>query len=95
MVDRRSRQEHDVAFLSFQSSGQSSSNSTGKRDDIGRSRPMFAYGTALEVKLLGDLEIICGSRDGEGRWLALDGSAYIPAACMPLQHPCGTWTWAV
>ncbi|CAJ1355481.1 unnamed protein product [Effrenium voratum] len=40
------------------------------------------------VKLLGDLEIICGSRDGEGRWLALDGSAYIPAACMPLQNHC-------
>ena len=39
----------------------------------------------LKVRLLGDLHIVCGSRHGEGTWLAPDGTKQIPAACMPLQ----------
>ncbi|CAK8994726.1 unnamed protein product [Durusdinium trenchii] len=40
------------------------------------------------VRLLGDLHIVCGSRHGEGTWLAPDGTKQIPAACMPLQNFC-------
>ena len=40
------------------------------------------------VLLFGDLDIVCGSRSGNGTWLAMDGTEQIPAACMPLQHFC-------
>jgi len=39
-----------------------------------------------KVQLLGDLDIVCGTRQRTGTWLAFDGTEQVPAACMALQR---------
>ena len=40
------------------------------------------------VLLFGDLDIVCGSREGKGTWLHADGTTAVAATCMPIQQLC-------
>jgi hypothetical protein len=38
--------------------------------------------------MVGDTDIVCGSRDGAGTWLSLEGDKAVPVVCAPRQHVC-------
>ncbi|CAK8996521.1 unnamed protein product [Durusdinium trenchii] len=65
-----------------------SSSANGRSRAQPQARPGQRDIPHMLVRLLGDLHIVCGSRHGEGTWLAPDGTKQIPAACMPLQNFC-------